>query len=54
MKMGVNSFDRFDIMDIEQKPVYQKYIVRTITKNSFLRWLGHVASPGLSMLAVKK
>lgn len=53
-KMGMESFDRFDIMDIDHKPVYQQRIIRLMTKNSILLWLGHVASPGLSMLAIKK
>jgi 2-polyprenyl-3-methyl-5-hydroxy-6-metoxy-1,4-benzoquinol methylase len=53
-KTGMESFDRFDIMDMEHKPVYQQRIIRFITKNSVLRWLGHVASPGLSLLAIKK
>ncbi|MBV5309189.1 class I SAM-dependent methyltransferase [Chromatium okenii] len=54
LKMGMDSFDRFDIMDIEQKSTYQKYIIHAVISNSILRWLGHVASSGLSMLAIKK
>ncbi|PQJ95339.1 class I SAM-dependent methyltransferase [Chromatium okenii] len=54
LKMGMDSFDRFDIMDTEQKSTYQRYIIHTVISNSVLRWLGHVASPGLSMLAIKK
>lgn len=53
-KMGMESFDRFDIMDLDKKPIYQKAIINLINCSSFLRWLGHVASPGLSMLAIKK
>lgn len=51
--LGMSSFDRFDIMDIDNKPAYQKIIIKLIIKISILRWLGHVATPGLSMLAIK-
>lgn len=53
-KMGMDSFDRFDIMDVDKKPAYQKLIINLIKHNPILRWLGHVATPGLSMLAIKK
>lgn len=53
-KIGMESFDRFDIMDIDNKPNYQKAIINLVKHSSILRWLGHVASPGLSMLAIKK
>lgn len=53
-KMGMESFDRFDIIDMDKKPTYQKVIINLINCSSFFRWLGHIASPGLSMLAIKK
>lgn len=53
-EIGMDSFDRFDIMDVDNKPAYQKNIIKFIKQCSVLRWLGHVASPGLSMLAIKK
>jgi len=54
LEMGMESFDRFDIMDIDKRSTYQKIIIMLIRSNSILRWLGHVASPGLSILAIKK
>ncbi|CAA9890962.1 conserved hypothetical protein [Candidatus Methylobacter favarea] len=54
LDMGMASFDRFDIIDYNNKPSYQKIIIKFIRNNQVLRWLGHVASPGLSMLAIKK
>ncbi len=54
LEMDMEAFDRFDIMDIDNKSSYQKIIIRLIKSNSILRWFGHVASPGLSMLAIKK
>lgn len=54
LEMDMESFDRFDIMDVSTKPKYQKIIIKLIKSNSFLRWLGHVASPVLSMLVVKQ
>jgi 2-polyprenyl-3-methyl-5-hydroxy-6-metoxy-1,4-benzoquinol methylase len=53
-KLGMDSYDRFDIMDTDNKPNYQKHIINLITQSSILRWLGHVATPGLTMLAIKK
>ncbi|MDD2725359.1 MAG: class I SAM-dependent methyltransferase [Methylovulum sp.] len=54
LKLGMDSYDRFDIMDIDTKPAYQKTIIKLIKHNAILRWLGHVATPGLPMLAIKK
>lgn len=53
-EMGMESFDRFDIMDVDHRPAYQKFILNWIKRSSILRWLGHVGTPGLSMLAIKK
>jgi 2-polyprenyl-3-methyl-5-hydroxy-6-metoxy-1,4-benzoquinol methylase len=53
-KVGMESFDRFDIMDINAKPPYQKFIINLIKCNYILRWLGHVGTPGLPILAIKK
>lgn len=47
-KMGMDSFDRFRIMDVDKKPAYKKFIINLIRHNSILRWLGHVVSPELS------
>lgn len=54
VERGLDSFDRFDIMDVDRKPAYQKIIISAITRSAFLRWLGHIGSPGLSILAIKK
>jgi 2-polyprenyl-6-hydroxyphenyl methylase/3-demethylubiquinone-9 3-methyltransferase len=53
LEMDMESFDRFDIMNIDNKSYFQKIIIKLVKKNSILRWLGHIASPGLSMLAIK-
>jgi len=53
-RLGMESFDRFDIMDIERKSIIKRVIVHVLVKNAFLRWMGHVASPGLAMLAIRK
>lgn len=53
-QMGMETLDRFDIMDIDNKPQYQQRIVKLIKHIPFLRWLGHVATPGLTVLAIKK
>lgn len=52
--IGFDSFDRFDIMDIDGKSGLQKLIINLIRRLPTLRWLAHVATPGLSMLAVKE
>jgi len=52
--MGLDSFDRFDNMDIADKSQLQKMIVSAIKKIPLLRFIAHFASPGLSMLAIKK
>lgn len=54
LEMGMESLDRFDIMNINNKSFYQKLLIIMIRNNSVLRWLGHLASPGLSMLVIKK
>lgn len=53
-EMGLVSYDRFDVMDIESKRAYQKIILMLLMKSSILRWLGHVATPGLLILAEKR
>ena len=53
-KMGMSSFDRFDIMEIDSKPSYQKVIIKLIKHNSVFRLLAHSASPELTMLAIKR
>lgn len=54
LTMGMETLDRFDIMDIDNKPAYQQFVVKLIKQHPILRWLGHVATPGLSILAIKK
>lgn len=54
LEMGMNTLDRFDIMNVDNKPAYQQFIVKLIRRLPMLRWLGHVATPGLTVLAIKK
>lgn len=52
-KMGMESYDRFDIMDISNKSSLQKLIIKMIKMNPILRWCAHVATSGTTMLSVK-
>ncbi len=54
LKMEMESFDRFDIMDEGKIAEHKKTILRLIKQSSFLRLIGYMLSPELSMLAVKK
>ena len=46
--------DRFDLIDTTGRGFVPKAIVTSMRSVSILRWLGHVASPGTALLAVKR
>ncbi len=52
-KLGLSSYDRFDIMEINGRKNYQKNIIKMIRRNSFLRFIGHLLTPYLIMVAIK-
>ncbi|MBK1724692.1 class I SAM-dependent methyltransferase [Thiocystis violacea] len=52
-RLGMESFDRFDIMGLDDKPFYQVIVISMVLRSRILRWLGHVATPGLILLAIK-
>jgi 2-polyprenyl-3-methyl-5-hydroxy-6-metoxy-1,4-benzoquinol methylase len=52
--LNLDTYDRFDIMDLNNKSALQKTIARLIRRIPALRWLAHTASPFLSILAIKK
>ena len=53
-KLGMYSFDRLDIMDVDNTPFYQEIVIKLIKQCSVFRWLGNVASSGLLLLAINK
>jgi 2-polyprenyl-6-hydroxyphenyl methylase/3-demethylubiquinone-9 3-methyltransferase len=53
-RRGFHSMDRFDLMDISKKGSASKAIVATIRAIPILRWFGHIATPGTTILAVKR
>jgi len=45
--------DRFDIIDLANKQTWIRAVVHCIRAIPPLRWLGHVATPGTMVLAIK-
>ena len=52
-KRGLESMDRFDVMDLPNKHAWVRAAVHCIRAVPPLRWLGHVATPGTMVFAVK-
>lgn len=52
-RLGFLALDRFDVMDLSQKGRVARVSVACIRAVSLLRWLGHVATPGTIVLAVR-
>jgi ubiquinone/menaquinone biosynthesis C-methylase UbiE len=50
---GFRSMDRFDVMDLQNKKSLARGLVHSIRNFPLLRWLGHVATPGTMVLAIK-
>ena len=51
---GLDSLDRFDVIDLPNKPAWISAVVRCMRAVPSLRWLGHVATPGTTVLAIKR
>jgi 2-polyprenyl-6-hydroxyphenyl methylase/3-demethylubiquinone-9 3-methyltransferase len=51
--MGFRCFDRFDIIDLSRRGARTRAVVKSIQAVPLLRWLGHVATPSLTLVAVK-
>ncbi len=50
---GFQCFDRFDATDVSNKSVWARWIISALRAVPLLRWLGHVATPGTILLAIK-
>jgi ubiquinone/menaquinone biosynthesis C-methylase UbiE len=50
---GLDSLDRFDVIDLPNKHAWIRAVVHCLRTVPPLRWLGHVATPGTTVLAVK-
>lgn len=50
---GFRCQDRFDVMDLANKGALAKAIVAAIHAVPVLRWLGHVATPSTTLVAIK-
>jgi 2-polyprenyl-6-hydroxyphenyl methylase/3-demethylubiquinone-9 3-methyltransferase len=50
----IKCMDRFDVLDTSAKGMPSKIVTALIRKIGVLRWLGHVATPGTLVLAVKR
>lgn len=51
---GLRSMDRFDVMDVTKKSVWIRGLVYLTRSFPPLRWLGHVATAGTMVIAVKR
>ncbi len=51
--LGFRCLDRFDVVDSSAKSRAQRLVLTAIRKSSVLRFLGHVATPGTMLLAVR-
>ncbi len=50
---GLVSLDRFDVIDLPNKHGWIRGAVRCIRAVPFLRWLGHIVTPGTLVVALK-
>lgn len=52
-ELGLHGFDRFDMVDSENKSAHARFLIRLIRKVQFLRFLGHVATSYTVMFAFR-
>jgi ubiquinone/menaquinone biosynthesis C-methylase UbiE len=52
-KRGLDSLDRFDVIDLPCRQAWTRAVVHCVRALPVLRWLGHVATPGTMVLAIK-
>jgi len=50
---GFDSMDRFDVIDLAKKGAWVRALIYSIRAFPLLRWLGHVATPGTLVVAIK-
>ena len=53
-KRGFDSLDRFDLINTRQKGIVARAIVKSIRNVPPLRFLGHLATPGTTILSTKR
>jgi len=53
LPLGFRCFDRFDVIDVATKGAMTRRMLKAIRASSLLRVLAHVATPGVSIIAVK-
>ena len=54
LPLGFECLDRFDLIDPSQKGASAKIVLAFLRRSRLLRYLGHVATPGTALIAVKK
>src|SRR3546814_5316133 len=52
-RRGFRTLDRFDIAMMKDQPAWRRLVLELICHVTPLRFLGHVASPGLILMAIK-
>jgi ubiquinone/menaquinone biosynthesis C-methylase UbiE len=50
---GFDSLDRFDMIDIANKGLFARFLVRAIRVVTALRWLGYLVSPSTIIVAIR-
>jgi 2-polyprenyl-6-hydroxyphenyl methylase/3-demethylubiquinone-9 3-methyltransferase len=53
-KVGFRTLDRFDMIDRSRLGLFRKAALAAIKALPMLRWLGHVCTPGTTMLAIRE
>ncbi len=52
-RRGFTAYDRFDIINADGRPYWQRAMLRLVRAIGPLRWLGHVATPYVLLIAVR-
>ena len=52
--LGLRCLDRFDLIDESSKRPLQRFVIHCLRKLAPMRFLGHVATPGTYLVAVKQ
>jgi 2-polyprenyl-6-hydroxyphenyl methylase/3-demethylubiquinone-9 3-methyltransferase len=51
--LGLSCLDRFDLIDRAAKPAHTRFVISLLRTFRLARFLGHVATPGTFLIAVK-
>ena len=51
--LGFECLDRFDLIDVESKGRVARLVVSMLRRSAVLRFLGHLGTPGTSLIAIK-